>query len=160
MKGCRRVESIIFNQIEYSRKRTLDVASQVSEQQADIVPKGFNNSIRWNLGHILTIQERLAFELIKEKPALDQDLMGLFMKDTKPSDWQSAPPDLPTLFELLKDQPRRLQERLQGRLAEPLITPFRGVTRLDELLILTIGHEGLHAGYIMAQKRAVAAQMQ
>ncbi|KIL35095.1 hypothetical protein SD71_15715 [Cohnella kolymensis] len=154
------MESIIFNQIEFSRKRTLDVVSPVSEQHADIVPKGFNNSIRWNLGHILTIQERLAFELIREQPDLDANLMGFFMKDTKPSDWQSAPPDLPTLFELLKEQPRRLQQRLQGRLAEPLVTPFRGVTRLDELLILTIGHEGLHTGYIMAQKRAVAAQVQ
>lgn len=153
------MESIIFSQIEVNRNRTIEIAAGVSEQHADIVPKGFKNNIRWNLGHILTIQERLAFRLMEEPLDLEKDFMGFFLKDTSPADWQAAPPELPVILKLLEEQPKRIRERLQGRLEQPLAIPFRGMTRLDEMLIFSIGHEAMHAGYIMAQKKAIAAEV-
>jgi hypothetical protein len=150
------MESIIFSQMELNRNRTLEVIAGITEEQADIVPKGFNNNIRWNIGHILTAQERMAFRLIGEPMELPEELMNLFLNGTKPADWQSAPPDLATLRELLEGQQARLRERLKGRLNEKLTVPFRDFGTLAEALIFSIGHESLHAGYIMALKRATA----
>lgn len=150
------VESLIFGQLEMNRNRTLEMIAGVSEQQADLIPQGFNNNIRWNAGHILTIQERFAFRLIGEKMDLSEELMGLFLNGTKPADWQSAPPDMAQLRKLLEEQPARIRERLQGRLDEKLTVSFKTLERLSESLVFSIGHEGLHTGYIWALKKIVA----
>lgn len=154
------MEAVIFNQIELNRSRTLEIAGELSESFADVVPHGFNNNIRWHLGHIVTTQERLAYRLIGEKLELPEELMGLFLNGTKPADWQTAPPDVPTLMGLLQNQPNRIRVRLHGRLDEPLTVPFKQLTSLKEALIFSIGHEATHAGYILALKRAVKAQLQ
>ncbi|GGG25988.1 DinB family protein [Paenibacillus abyssi] len=151
------MEQIVFSQIELNRSRTLALVAELSEQQADVVPPGFNNNIRWHLGHILTTQERLAFRLIPEPLDLPEELMSLFVNGTKPADWQTSPPDLPALIKLLEEQPGRIRARLQGRLEEKITVPFKDFGRLDEVLVFSIGHEATHAGYIMALKRAAAA---
>jgi hypothetical protein len=153
------MENIIFKQIELNRSSTLDLAAGLNEKQADVIPHGFNNNIRWHLGHILTVQERLAFRLIQEPLDLPEELMNMFLNGTKPADWQATPPDLPTLAKLLKEQPGKLRKRLEGRLEEKITVPFKEFNRLDESLIYSIGHEAMHIGYIMALKRAVAAQL-
>lgn len=153
------MEHIVFNQIELHRSRTLAIVAELSENQADVVPRGFNNNIRWHLGHILSTQERFAFLFIGEHLSLPQELMNLFLNGTKPADWQAAPPDLPSLLRLLEEQPGRIRERLQGRLEEQLTAPFKEFSRLDEVLLFGSCHEAMHAGYMMALKKAVAAQI-
>lgn len=150
------MEQIIFSQIELNRSRTLSVAAGLSERQADLIPQGFNNNIRWHLGHILTTQERLSLRLIQETLELPEDLMSLFLNGTKPGDWQTAPPDLPTIIALLEEQPGRIQKRLQGRLEENITVPFKDFEQLGEALIFCIGHEATHTGYIMALKKAIS----
>lgn len=158
-KGEKRMEPIVFNQVELHRSRTLALIAELSENQADAVPQGFNNNIRWHLGHILTTQERFAFLFIEEPLSLPQELMNLFLNGTKPEDWQTAPLDLPSLVKLLKEQPSQIQQRLQGRLEEQITVPFKEFKRLDEVLLFGTCHEAMHAGYIMALKKAVAAQL-
>ncbi|MBP1154966.1 MULTISPECIES: DinB family protein [unclassified Paenibacillus] len=153
------MEHIVFNQIELHRSRTLAIVAELSENQADVVPNGFNNNLRWHLGHILTTQERFAFLFIGAPLSLPQELMNLFLNGTKPADWQTAPPDLPSLLKLLEEQPSRIRERLQGRLAEQITIPFKDFNRLDEVLLFGTCHEAMHAGNMMALKKAVAAQM-
>lgn len=152
------MEDLIFSQIEFNRSRTLALAAELSEEQADTIPPGFNNNIRWHLGHILTTQERLSLHFIEEPLGLPESLTSLFLNGTKPADWQTAPPDLPTLLKLLEEQPGRIRERLQGRLGEKLAIPFKEFTRLEEVAVYSIGHEATHAGYMMALKKATAAQ--
>lgn len=159
LKGEKRMESIVFNQIELHRSRTLELITELTENQADIVPHGFNNNIRWHLGHILTTQERFAYRLIEEPLGLPEELMNLFLNGTKPADWQTTPPDLPSLIKLLQEQPGQIRNRLQGRLEEQITVPFKDFKRLDEVLLFGTCHEAMHAGYIMALKKAVAAQM-
>jgi hypothetical protein len=153
------MENIIFKQIELNRSSTLDIAAGLNEKQADVIPHGFNNNIRWHLGHILTVQERLAFRLIQEPLDLSEELMNMFLNGTKPADWQTIPPDLQTLRKLLEEQPGKLRQRLQGRLDTKITIPFKEFNRLDEVLVYSIGHEAIHIGYMMALKKAVAAQL-
>lgn len=153
------MDAIVFDLLEMNRKRTLEVLAGVAEAQADVVPSGFNNNIRWHAGHILTTQERLSLRLAGEPMKLPEELMSLFLNGTKPADWQEAPPSLPELTRHLEEQPGRIRERLQGKLGEPLAVAFKDFRRLDEALIFSLTHEALHAGYIMALKKASAAQV-
>jgi uncharacterized damage-inducible protein DinB len=156
------LESVVFDQLKRNRDRTLAVLDSVTEQQADVIPAGFNNNIRWHVGHILTTQERFALRLIGEPLGLPEELTSLFLNGTKPADWEGAspeagPPDLSTLRRLLEEQPERLCELVQGRLEEKLTVPFKELGTLGEALIFSIGHEAAHTGYIMALKKAAAA---
>jgi hypothetical protein len=47
-----RRHEVLFNQLESYRSYILGVLENVSGEEADEIPKGFNNKIRWNLGHI------------------------------------------------------------------------------------------------------------
>lgn len=152
------MDALIFSQIAVNRGRTMEIVADLSESFLDIIPNGFNNNIRWHLGHIVTTQERLAFRLIDEPLELPGPFMSMFVNGTKPADWQTAPPSLEKLLELLEKQPERIQERLQGRLEEKLTIPFKQMTSLDEALVYSIGYEAMHAGYMMALKKAVASQ--
>lgn len=149
------MEQMIFSQIKLNRSRTLEIVANLSVEQVKGIPNGFNNNILWHVGHILTIQERLAFRLIQDTLELSESLMDLFLNGTKPADWQTAPPDMLTLLPLLEEQPSRIKRRLQGRLDEQITIPFRDMSRLKEVLIFSIGHEALHTGYIMAMKKIV-----
>mgnify|MGYP001443397944 CR=1 FL=1 len=151
-------ETLIFSMLEMNRNRTLAYVDNVTEQQADVIPKGFNNNIRWHLGHILVAQERMAFRLIGEPLGLPDGLVSLFLNGTKPADWVTPPPDLATLRRLLEEQQGRIRERLTGRLAEPLAVPFKDLKRLDEALLFSMTHEANHAGFIWALKKAAAAE--
>ncbi|GIP39835.1 hypothetical protein J31TS4_31150 [Paenibacillus sp. J31TS4] len=150
-------DQLIFQQLKLNRSRTLEAAASVTEEEADRIPNGFNNNIRWQLGHILTTQERMAFRFIGEPLGLPEELTGLFVNGTKPADWTSAPPDLATLRRLLEEQPERIRERLQGRLQTPLTLPFKDFTALEEALVFSIGHEAMHAGFLKALHRITAA---
>lgn len=149
------MESIIFHQIQVARDRTLSLMEQINEEQANVIPSGFNNNLRWHIGHILTTHERLSFRLLEEKFELPEELMALFVNGTKPDDWQCTPPELPVLRKLLAEQTSRIKERMQGRIEEKLKVPFKDFDKLGEVLIFMASHEALHAGYMMALKRAV-----
>ncbi|MDQ1000291.1 putative damage-inducible protein DinB [Neobacillus niacini] len=47
-----RRHEVLFNQLESYRSYILGVLENVTEDKAAVIPKGFNNNIRWNLGHI------------------------------------------------------------------------------------------------------------
>ena len=63
----------IFNQLDFARGGTLKSVENVTEQEADIIPEGFANSIRWNLGHIYTVHEQFAFATAGERPVFRKD---------------------------------------------------------------------------------------
>lgn len=149
------MEQTIFSQIELNRSRTLEIVADLSTEQVNLIPNGYNNNILWHVGHILTTQERLAFRLIQDTLDLHESLMAFFLNGTKPADWQTTPPDILTLLPLLKEQSVRIKQRLQGRLDEQITLPFKDMNLLKEVLIYSIGHEALHVGYIMAMKKVV-----
>lgn len=58
---------ILFKQLESYRSTVMDVLRDVTDEEADLVPSGFNNNIRWNAGHIFLDQYLWIQVLTKEK---------------------------------------------------------------------------------------------
>lgn len=138
----------IFEQLNFARRSLLNTLNGISEEQADIVPEGFNN-IRWNLGHVCLVQARMAFAFAEEPVEVPDVYSELFASGTKPSEWKIKPPTLNELIEILNDQPNRIQARLQDRLNEEVAKPFSRIPGLnlktfDELLTFSLYHEGGH----------------
>jgi uncharacterized damage-inducible protein DinB len=148
----------LFKQLEFIRNVTIQAAQGMTEQSLDLVPEGFNNNVRWNLGHIYLVQEKFAFHFAGEPMLLPPGFERLFAKGTKPADWNEEVPTLAALLELLADQPKRIREALQHRLEEPVEQPFTtgsGLTlsSIGEFLSYTLYHEGMHFTAINLLKR-------
>ncbi|MDQ0114784.1 DinB family protein [Paenibacillus harenae] len=148
----------LFTQIESIRNLTIKAVEGISEQTLDIVPEGFNNSLRWNLGHIYLVQEKFAFHFAGEPVQLSESFERLFARGTKPADWNEEPPTREVLLEMLAEQPIRIQKALLGRVDEPVKAPYTtgsGVllSTIGEFLTFTLYHEGMHINTIRLLKR-------
>ena len=66
------MESTLFRLLEVNRGRTLELIDSTDPALLHVIPDGFNNSLHWHIGHILTTQERLAFRFIGEKLELEE----------------------------------------------------------------------------------------
>jgi hypothetical protein len=137
------------------RAQTIKFAMGVSESVADIQPTGFNNTIRWHLGHILTVQERLSLGLLGESLGIPDDYPSLFGNGTKPADWLETPATLATLVSQLEEQTARICTGITGRLEETLAKPFNTMETHGEVVHYSLFHEGAHLGFIRALQRAI-----
>ncbi|MGJ7911094.1 DinB family protein [Neobacillus sp. LXY-1] len=152
-------KDIVLRQVEVVRVITIQKLEYITEDVADIMPKGFNNTIRWNVGHILIVQDQLASNFAGLTQQLSQEFVTLFGNRTKPSEWQVEPPTLQTLTYELKKQTAYIKESLGNRLQEKskktyVRLGFRMET-IGEILTFSLHHEGMHTGVIYAIQRAI-----
>src|SRR5690625_2452759 len=143
------MEEMIFRYMDTIRDHTVNTINELTEETADVIPPGFNNNIRWNLGHIAFIQDRVTFKMLGEEMGVPKIYKLLFSPGTKPANWQFPTPSLTELSAELTDQKTRIREFLTGRLDEKLDKPFTngmGLTfyTIGECLLFTFYHEALH----------------
>ncbi|WP_077620572.1 DinB family protein [Bacillus sinesaloumensis] len=144
---------VLFNQLQEYRNYLLGVVEDVTEEMADVVPEGFNNNIRWNLGHIYLDQFLWIQHLTKEPISVQEGFAEWFGYETSPKDWMTSPPTLPELKELLAEQITFIQETYGDRLEEEFPETESGMHTIAQVLVRTIFHEGLHLTSIQLIKR-------
>jgi DinB superfamily len=149
-------EENIFKQLETVRSVTVELLESIPESNWDVIPEGFRNNIRWNAGHILTIQDLLANDFRSISENLPDKYLAYFSKDTSPSNWTEQPPSKEELLKLLKEQSAWIRTACEGKLEQKLDKPFRGFETLGELLLFGSFHDGMHTGIINAQNKIVS----
>jgi hypothetical protein len=127
----------------------------VSETQFDIQPEGFNNTIRWNVGHMVYWMDKYSTLSFGAPSAIPAQYEALFSSGTKPSDWTISPPSKEELTQLLMSQLSRLNglkpELLDKNLESPFeMGPFQFMTA-GELFNFALMHEAIHLGIISSQ---------
>ncbi|PLR76538.1 DinB family protein [Bacillus sp. V3-13] len=149
------MSKLIFQQYEMTRGFFIETVKSVSREIADIQPEGFNNTIRWHIGHVLIITEELVGFPYGRTDALPVNYFELFGRGTKPTDWKGKIPSLDELVLQLKDQLVRLQHIPAERLNMTLAEPFGGFETFEEIASLVLFHEGIHMGQIESMKRII-----
>lgn len=156
------MEKNLFDYLAFNRTQTLKAMEGVTEELADRIPANFRNNIRWQLGHIYTVTEILAFLQLKLPMNLPEGFMERFTKGSPLDDIDKTVllPTLPELESLLKEQYERVREVLRGRLDEstPVLTTSEGLDLHSpkELLTYNLYHEGMHLGIIKAYKKMLS----
>jgi uncharacterized damage-inducible protein DinB len=153
--GMEKRHSVLLQQLEDYRNGTLGSIEDISEEEADIVPEGFNNNIRWNLGHIFIDQYLWIQHLTKEKIDIPESYLDLFNFGTKPSDWNGNIPSLETLRKQLSEQISFIKQNYADKLEIEYPATESGMHTIAQVLVRTIFHEGLHMGAILAIKRNI-----
>ena len=154
------MEHFVFKQLAFVRGQTLKVFEGVTEEIADRIPDGFRNSIRWNLGHIYVVMERMAFQHIGFPLQLPRGFKERFENGTSPINNSVTDVPAPTLLELvtlLSEQQERIRYALAERLQEKIIPPYTtsaGMTleTPEQFLSFLLYHEGMHFSVIKLYK--------
>lgn len=138
---------------------TLNEINNITEEDARRIPKGFNNNICWNLGHIYNAAGGLLTRFTGETVSAPDNYPKLFGQGTKPADWQGEVPSLNELQQKLEGQVEQLEFSFEKRLNDTLNTTcdfgMVQLTTIGELLDFIMFHEGLHIGTIKGLKRAM-----
>lgn len=149
----KRRHSVLFEQLHTYRRELLGMVEGVSEVESKIIPNGFNNTIQWNLGHVLVDQYLWIRALTKEEMPISMKFNEWFGYGSKPSDFTNETPTVSQLIAMLKEQPFIIQEKYQDRMEEEFPPTDMGMYTIEQVLIRTIFHEGIHLSTIREIKR-------
>lgn len=144
---------IIKMQFEVIRERILQKLEGLPVEIVDHQPEGFNNTIHWNLGHLIWVTEKFLF---KENEKLPAHYDVYFGPGTKPADWQGKGPSMDELFNCLKEQLIRIKEIPTHHFLENLPEPLIGRHTKGELAGFLVYHEAYHFGQMAAMLRIIS----
>ncbi len=152
------MSNLIKKQFELTRGYFIKNAETLSNQVMDVQPEGFNNTIHWQIGHVLVSAESLLLGF-PQSGSLPANYGELFGTRTKPSDWQGEVPTVETLIEQLKEQLTRLTAIPDAHFEETLPEPFLGMSSVGEIANFVAFHESLHLGQVQTMKRLIEASL-
>lgn len=153
-------DNLWFDHYHYCRGQTLQLFSFITGRQADLIPDGFNNSLRWNLGHILVTQELIMFQFgINQPGAFDTTTINQFIIGSSPKEWTEPPPALDEIKQHLQQQEGRIKAAFTGLWTEEITKPFdlgkQGKETIGDLFLFTLWHEAWHQGVINSYRQII-----
>ena len=147
-----------FTILKATRGRLLTTISDVTADQLLTIPAGFKNHIGWNFCHILATQQLLTYGRCGLPMIADQSFVDMFKKgSTAPTSIDGA--TLEYAHGLAISSVIQLGTDVQaGAFADfEAYTTSYGfhLANIEDAIAFNNVHEGLHLGYIMAQKRSL-----
>jgi len=147
--------NLIKQQFTRTREGVMKALEGVSPEMADVIPVGFNNNIRWQVGHILYAGE---LHLFPGKGTLPAEYANFFDSGSKPRESKEGVPSLETLLAELKEQHVRIHDIPDEAFDEKLSRPLPGLETFGEFAAMMAYHEAMHLGQIQSLKRVVQAK--
>ena len=127
------------------------------------IPPGFSNHLLWHVGHLVVTQQLLCYKIAGVPMAIDEALVDPFRKGSSPLDWADdyTPPSYDELIVLLHDMAARLRTDYDAGLFTGY-NPYKtsaGVQleSIEDAIVFNNYHEGIHLGYILGLRKALAA---
>ena len=147
-----------MNQLKFTRIYTLGRLVKSKAEAWDAQPTGFNNTIRWNAGHIFVTMETLIQKAVEGYEPVHPEWISLFVSGSGTNDWEGNAPSTDELLAALEEQPERVVKALEGKLSntlqEPMsIGPLHTMVTVEAVVQFAVWHEGVHAGMINALNR-------
>ncbi len=145
--------------IKKTRKFILNTLNELSIEQLNKIPAGFNNNIVWNLGHLVAAQQGLCYIRAGLKTVVDEKFFLAYKTDSKPDGTVTKEE-----FEKIKVLLFETLDQLEKDISKNLFVNYTAfktrydveIKNVDEAVKFILFHEGLHCGYIMALKRAIS----
>jgi len=146
----------VINNIRTIFSRIID---NNSLEDLNKIPKGFNNNIIWNIGHVVVSEQLLAYKLSSLPLALSDDVINKYIKDTKPENnvFQEEVNEIKRLLfsTIEKTKADYNNGVFKNYNAYRVSTTGNTLTNIDEALQFVLTHEGIHYGYVLALLKAI-----
>jgi hypothetical protein len=150
----------VFQFIKQGRQAFINLINDLSIDQLNEIPTGFNNNIIWNFGHAVIATQLLTYVRTGARPdASSVKYAAAYAKGTKPTYFVSQEEvddlkklALETIDQLEKDYHAGLFTDITAYSTD---TYKETMSSIEQVIILTAGHDNLHYGYAIAQKRTI-----
>lgn len=153
------MSTTILNTGKSVRQIVLHQLQSIPEELFDVQPEAFNNTIRWNVGHMIVTLDYFFSLGSPLNSKLPDNYAGFFHKGTKPADWTETPPAKEELIHLLSLQLNSLSEISPEALGEQLKSPVElGPLRFEtvgEVCNFAFIHEAMHASIISSLLKVI-----
>lgn len=144
--------------IKLTRTSLLEAVKDLSIEQLNKIPAGFNNNIIWNLAHLVAAQQNICYKRAGLEPVIEDRFFTPFLPGTKPEGFINAE-DVETIKGLFFSTLDQLDADLQnGTFANYKSWTTRygnSINSGEEAVAFLPFHEGIHTGYIWALKRVI-----
>lgn len=136
----------------------LQILDSLTLDQLNTKPKGFNNTIFWNIKHVVITQQLLTYRLSGLTALVSENEIEAFRKGTK-SEGNATVEDVELLksqlFSTLEKTIEDYEKGLFKSYTEYTVSTKSTLTTIDEALEFNNFHEGIHFGYVLAMKKAI-----
>lgn len=144
--------------IKNHREIILALIADLSNEQLCKIPKGFNNNIIWNVGHVLVTQQMLTYGLSNQSYQIDKDLVDRYRKGSVPTTTVSADE-----INLIKTLLISTLDTLASDLKQNKFTSFNyyktsmglELNSIEDCIPFMAYHEGIHLGIILSMMKKV-----
>ena len=145
--------------IKKTRQFLLNTINDLSVDQLNEIPAGFNNNIIWNLAHLVAAQQGICYMRAGAPITVEEKYFTEYKPGTKPGEYMDA-----TEVQKIKDLMLLTLDRLTSDHETnvfdnyPAWTTRTGpeLSSVDDALAFILYHEGLHTGAIMDLKKMVS----
>jgi hypothetical protein len=146
---------------DFIRKARLvltNIAKELSIEQLNEIPTGFNNNIIWNMGHLIATQQIVCYRRAGADTVVDAEFVDMYAPGTRPERFITEEEVL-RIQELFFTSLDRFEVDIHNGVFDNYTqwTTRAGVdiTNVNDVDAFLPYHEGMHVGYIMALKRRI-----
>ena len=141
-----------------NRTLLLKFLDKFSLDQLNTIPKGYRNSIFWNIAHTIVTQQLLTYGLSKQPLLIEDDLVTNYKKGTA-TVHKATEKELVRIKSLLfstLEQTRIDYDNGYFKNYTPYTTSLKvTLSSIDEAISFNMFHEEIHLGYILAMKNCL-----
>jgi hypothetical protein len=144
--------------IRKTRRFLLESLTNLTAEQFNHIPEGFNNNIIWNLGHMIAAQQGICYIRAGLAPHMSEDFINAYKSGTKPGDFieeEGIVHIKELLFTTLDQLETDYKDQIFGGYTAWTTRYGVELASIDEAINFLQFHEGLHAGCSTVLKRLV-----
>jgi len=147
-----------ITQIKNTRAFILELIKDLSIEQLNKIPTGFNNNIIWNIAHLTAAQQNMCYVRSGLAVTVKEEHFSAFLSGTKPDKFIEKQ-EIDSIFDaLLNSMDRLAADYTSGIFVE--FDPWdkrygMKLNSIEDAINFIPFHEGMHIGYIMALKKLV-----
>ena len=141
-----------------NRKLLKSFIENLSLDELNKIPKGFNNNIIWNIAHTIVTQQLLVYNLSGLSTIVSEEMISHFKKGTKPqNDLSQAEVDAVKnlLFSTIEKTKEDYNNRIFQTYNQYTVTTKSILSNVEEAIDFNNFHEGIHLGYILALRKSI-----
>ncbi len=146
-----------IDNLRKTRQAAFAMTEQLTAEQLNKIPQGFNNNIIWNLGHLIAAQEGICYKRCGMPTNISDDLFDRYKPGSRPEQ-DANDAEIALIRGLLVSSLDQLEaDHAAGKLVMNPWTTRYGVdiNTIEDGITFLPFHEGLHMGVISAQAKLV-----
>lgn len=141
-----------FEILRQSRKLILSSIENLSIEQLNKIPEGFNNNIAWNVAHLVVTQQLLCYKLSELECLISKDMIERFQKGTFPKR-PVLEDEFLDIKKLFLELPNKLEEDYKNQKFKKYLSYKTSVNitlnSIEDGIEFNAYHEGIHLGIIL-----------